>query len=90
MFVSIEFKVNNKRPQEIGEYLSALSNAAALHHQNTAYMAWGLEDETHRVVGTTFKPKQTKTGNEELENWLMRNLNSKINFKIQVEIEIDI
>lgn len=78
----IEFKVNNKRPREIGEYLSALSNAAALHHQNTAYMAWGIEDETHRVVGTTFKPKQAKAGNEELENWLMRNLNSKINFKI--------
>ncbi len=28
-------------------------------------MAWGIEDETHRVVGTTFKPKQTKAGNIE-------------------------
>ena len=41
----IESKVNNKKPQEIGEYVSALFNAAALHHQNTAYMAWGIEDE---------------------------------------------
>ena len=26
----VEFKINNKDPQEVGEYLSALSNSAAL------------------------------------------------------------
>jgi predicted HTH transcriptional regulator len=78
----VEFKVNNKKPQEIGEYLSALSNAAALHGQNSAYMVWGVENDNHQVVGTEFKPKQIKNGNEELENWLLRNLVPKINFKI--------
>jgi hypothetical protein len=43
---------------------------------------WGIEDETKKVVGTTFKPRQTKKGNEELENWLMRSLHPQVNFKI--------
>ncbi|WP_292803682.1 ATP-binding protein [Nostoc sp. NMS7] len=66
----------------IGEYISALSNSAALHCQNTGYIVWGIEDKTHKVVGTQFKPKQAKKGNEELENWLFKLLFPKINFKI--------
>lgn len=77
-----EFKQNNADPQEIGEYLSALSNSAALHRKETAYIVWGVEDGTHKVVGTTFKPRQTKKGNEELENWLLRLLAPKIEVKI--------
>jgi ATP-dependent DNA helicase RecG len=78
----IEFKQNNADPQEIGEYLSALSNAAALHRQETAYIVWGIENGTHNVVGTTFKPRRAKKGNEELENWLLRLLDPRIDMKI--------
>ena len=38
----VEFKGNNKNPQEIGEYLSALANAAALNGKANAYMVWGI------------------------------------------------
>jgi ATP-dependent DNA helicase RecG len=78
----VEFKHNNDHPEEIGEYLSALANGAALHGKRTAYMVWGVEDGTHTVLGTTFKPRLAKKGNEELENWLLRLLDPRIDFAI--------
>lgn len=77
----VEFKYNNAFPQEIGEYISALANAAALHGKTRAYLIWGIEDNTHNIVGTTFNPSQTKVGNEELESWLLRMLSPKIDFR---------
>lgn len=78
----IEFKQNNADPQEIGEYLAALSNSAALHRKDAAYIVWGVEDGTHNVVGTKFKPRRAKKGNEELENWMLRLLSPRIDVKI--------
>jgi hypothetical protein len=34
----VEFKHNNENPQDLGEYLSALSNGAALHGRRTGYL----------------------------------------------------
>ena len=67
-----EFKVGDYDPDEIGEYLSALANSAALHQKDCAYIVWGVEDITHKIVGTPFRPRECKVGNEELENWLTR------------------
>lgn len=64
----VEFKHNNAKPEIIGEYISALSNSAALEGKVNAYMIWGVEDVTHRIVGTDFKPNEVRKGNEELEN----------------------
>ena len=47
-----EFKENWFQPDKLGEYVSALSNAAAFHHKKYAYFIWGIEDKTHKVVGT--------------------------------------
>ena len=77
----IELKYNNAEPDEIGEYLSALSNAAALHSKVSGYRLWGIDDATHAIVGTSFSPAQAKVGNEELENWLLRLLSPKIEFR---------
>lgn len=69
----VEFKQNQANPNEIGEYLSALSNSAALMGQQHGYLVWGVEDGTHKVVGTTFDPATSKgAGNEDLEPWLNR------------------
>ncbi|MFV0543659.1 MAG: ATP-binding protein [Marinicella pacifica] len=84
----VEFKRNKINPQEIGEYISALSNSAALNGKAKAYMIWGIDDKTHEVEGTRFKPSLEKKGNEELENWLLRLLKPKINFKFY-SIEYD-
>ena len=77
----VEFKVNNKEPQLIGEYISALSNSAALEGKKYAYLLWGVDDNTHEIIGTNFEPKKLKKGNEELENWLYRLISPKLNFK---------
>jgi ATP-dependent DNA helicase RecG len=78
----VEFKVNDCEPEEIGEYLSALSNSAALVEEKLAYLVWGVEDGTHRVVGTMFEPRERKIGNEDLEPWLARQLHPGVHFAI--------
>ncbi|MBD3798116.1 MAG: putative DNA binding domain-containing protein [Campylobacterales bacterium] len=77
----IEFKHNNKDPQMIGEYISALSNVAALNGKANAYMLWGVDDTTHEILGTDFTPSQAKKGGEALENWLLRLTEPKIDYK---------
>ncbi len=69
----VEFKHNNANPEEVGEYISALANSAALHRQELGYIAWGIENNTHEVIGTSFKPQKNKgKGNEDIEPWLIR------------------
>ena len=62
----LEFKQNNDKPDEIGEYISALANSATLVNQDRAYIVWGIEDKTRQILGTKFQPKTQKIGNEEL------------------------
>jgi predicted HTH transcriptional regulator len=76
----LEFKESNSQPEDIGEYLSALSNTAALQGKANGYVIWGVKDDTHEVVGTNFQPAKTKKGNADLENWLTRLLNPKLHF----------
>lgn len=77
-----EFKVNNANPQEIGEYLSALSNSACYNKQSYGYLVFGIEDGTHQLVGTDFRPLVEKKGNQELENWLATQLSPRVDFSI--------
>ena len=60
----------------IGERISALANAAALVGKERAWLVWGIEDGTHEIVGTMFKPRaaSSKVGNEEMESWLSHHL----------------
>jgi len=81
----VEFKHNNTDPTKIGENTSAVSNGAALHRKPMGYLLWGIEDKGHRIVGTTFKPREAKKGNEELENWLARMLEPRIDVRIHEE-----
>jgi predicted HTH transcriptional regulator len=84
----VEFKVDDGEPQAIGEYLSALANAAALLGKASAYLVWGVRDGDHAVVRTGFDPWAVRVGNEELESWLLRLLEPKIDFRFfPVEIE---
>ncbi len=78
----IEFKENNAKPEEIGKRISALSNGAALVGQQYGYLVFGIEDASHKVVGTNFSPSTEKIGNEELEMWLSRMLSPRIDFRM--------
>lgn len=62
----LEFKTNKYKPEDIGEYISTLSNSAAILGRTTAYMIWGIDDSTHEFIGTDFIPSKEKVGNEEL------------------------
>jgi len=78
----VEFKLNFHSPQEIGERISALANGATIQNQDFGYLVFGVEDKTHIIKGTTFKPKTHKKGNEELEHWLAQRLDPRIDFRI--------
>lgn len=78
----VEWKHNNANPEMIAQRISALANSAALHGREFGYLVWGVEDSTKKVVGTTFQPRRSKKGNEELENWLMRSQHPQVNFQI--------
>ena len=84
----IEFKLNNCEPQEIGENISAISNAARLHQRERGYILWGIKDGSRSVLGTAFLPRKKKIGNQELENWLATQLEPRIDFTIH-ELELD-
>lgn len=76
----IEFKCNNQDPERIAKYISALSNSAALNEKAKAYIIWGIDDKSHEIAGSTFQYRQARKGNEELEAWLTRMINPKIDF----------
>lgn len=84
----VELKENNDEPQAMGEYISALANAAALAGKTRGYLLWGVCDEDHAIVGTTFDPKSARKGNEELESWLLRLLSPRIDFRF-CEVEVN-
>jgi predicted HTH transcriptional regulator len=56
----LEFKCSFAEPQSIGEYLSALSNSAAINEKHFGYIIWGIEDAHHLVCGTEFNPRLAK------------------------------
>lgn len=78
----VEFKLNNSNPEEIGERISGISNSANLHNKESGYLIFGVEDETRKIVGTSYSAKHHKKGNESIEHWLLQMLNPKIDFRI--------
>ena len=82
-----EFKENWFNPEELGEYVSALSNAAAFHYQKYGFFIWGINDKTHDIVGTSFNP-YCDFNKEPYQNYLARNLYPSINFEFK-EVEIN-
>jgi ATP-dependent DNA helicase RecG len=79
----VEFKSSWDNKEDIGEYISGLSNSAALLGKPHGYIVWGVADGSHDVIGTQFRPRQTKgKGNEDLELWLGIHLKPRIDFRI--------
>lgn len=61
----VEFKRGNTNPEIIGKNISALANGAALHGRLFGYLIWGVDDDTHEIVGTTFTPELKDNGPQE-------------------------
>lgn len=83
----VEFKENRAEPEEIGEYVSAISNSAALHGRKRGYVVWGVRNGSQAVVGTSFRAAEVKVGNEDLEPWISRLLTPRIDFRFH-EVEV--
>lgn len=78
----VEFKTGTATTNEkLGQYISAISNAACIAHQPFGYLIFGIENDTHLVKGTSYKFKNAKEGNEELELWIRRLLHPSIRFQ---------
>lgn len=85
----VEFKLNrgSVSNDQIGEYISAISNGACLKNQSFGYLVFGVKDGTHELVGTNIVFANEKEGNQDLELWLRNLVTPKINFTIfQFEI----
>lgn len=68
----LEFKHNQSNVEEIGEYISALANAAMLADKDRAFLVFGIKDGSREKVGTTVRLKKLKKGAENFENWIAR------------------
>lgn len=78
----VEFKSGTATTNErLGQYISALSNAACIHNQDFGYLIFGIHDETHAVIGTNFKLKNRKEGNQELELYIRQYLHPSVRFQ---------
>ena len=84
----VEFKHNNCDPKMVGEDISALANSAVIADRSYAYMIWGVDDNTHEIIGTKVSLKKEKKGNQELENWLRYLLSKNADFEMPVSIPI--
>ena len=75
-----EFKDGWYEPDGIGEYISALSNSAAMLGKDEGYLIWGVHNATHEYTNTKLNYHQD-VKNEPLEHFLARNVSPGIYFR---------
>jgi predicted HTH transcriptional regulator len=74
-----EFKENWYEEAGIGEYISSMSNVAAMLGKDFAYLVWGINNDTHDFTDTTFTYHREVKG-EPLEHFLARQITPDIGF----------
>ncbi len=79
-----EFKGKACAPQETGEYLSATANSAALNGMLRGYLVFGVENTTHRVVGTPYDPHEERNKGQPLMLWLTRGLEPRVSLRVDI------
>lgn len=80
-----EFKDGWYEPDGIGEYISALSNTAAMFGRDEAYLIWGIHDITHEYTDSKLNFHQDVKG-EPLEHYLARNVTPGLFFRFEESI----
>ena len=79
----LDFKENWFSKDEIGEYISALSNGAALCGKEFGYIVWGIKDSNKEIVGTSINFDRDIDG-EPYKHYLARKLEPSIAFEVQI------
>jgi len=78
-----EFKASKLTPHPLGKYISGLSNSVCLAGESRGYLLFGVDNETHEVVGTAFDPYAAKgKGNQDLLLWLNNGLQPNVGFEV--------
>lgn len=80
-----EFKSSDADPKKLGQNISAIANAAAISGKSNGYIIWGIQDEDHRIIGTTFKPDLKRVQRDDLDHWLSQRLDPSINFRFHTD-----
>lgn len=72
-------------PETLGEYLSALANSACLANEQRGYLIFGIDDKSHKIVGTQFDPYTAKgKENQDLIIWLSTRLKPNLGFDCHI------
>ena len=83
----LDIKGNWFSKDEIGEYISAISNGAALCGREYGYVVWGVDDASHEIIGTTVNFDKD-IDHEPYKHYLARNLKQSVAFEVE-EVQVD-
>lgn len=72
----------------IGKRISDIADGSAMVSRSCGYMIWGIDDDIHDIVGTTFSPFDQKVKGQELVSWIGNMLSDNASFDF-TEIEVD-
>lgn len=77
----VEFKQagNDYKTDTIGEYFSALANEANLRGVGSAWLVFGVDNKTRRVVGTNYRPEAERL--QSLKMQMAENAEPRVTFR---------
>lgn len=84
----LEFKHDTNKPEMIAKRISAIANSCASIHRSQGYIIWGIQDNDHKIIGTSFNPQSQKVKGEELSSWLNRYLSDNADYEF-IKCNID-
>lgn len=86
---TVEFKKaeNSFSDNDLGKYFSALSNEANLKRVKYAWLVLGVDNKTHRIIGTQYKP--TRASLDETKKKTADQTTNRITFEEIYAIEKD-
>ena len=71
---------------ELGKYFSALSNEANLKGQSSAWLVFGIDDQTHAIVGTQYRTQPGAL--ESLKREIANHITNRISFTAIDELDL--
>jgi ATP-dependent DNA helicase RecG len=77
----VEFKRadDNYSTDSIGKYFSALANEANLKNIEKAWLIFGIDDKTHKIISTNFRKESIRLQN--IKQHIVENTQPKISFR---------
>lgn len=78
----LDFKENWFSKDEVGQYISAISNGAALCSKEFGYIVCGIKDSTKEIIGTTINFDKD-IDDEPYKHYLARKLKPSIAFEVK-------